>query len=290
MFLRPSHSAQELPAGFSRSSICLFQATPAIDKLSFRCHSSREFYRAAGWLIGGHPFTPEIKNRVRPAEFPRRPGRAGDACSVNVGPQGRQRGVFALRTGQDHPFPADGTRTLVGRTTSTAGAPKVSFHSRGRMLSKVIRLSSSDPDLRDRRRLRDGARECGARIPRARAHLDTTAQPRYPRLLPPIDFIPNVQPDSVAGHPGTVSADGGRLRRSATIARTDGRQPGGYHFLLSATRAGSPAPERASRQRAAKRRSPPASAHPSCRASRSMRSLRGSASAAQDRLLLVNTG
>ena len=207
MFLRPSPAdIRAFMPDFTIIHAPLFEATPAIDKLNSEVFILVNFTERLV-LIGGTHYAGEIKKSVFGLLNFLLPPR--DVLpmhgSVNVGPKGDSAVFFGLSGTGKTTLSADGSRTLIG-DDEHGWSPKGLFNFEGGCYAKVIKLSAeAEPEIYATVRRFGTVLENVVLDPVTREpDLDNQSLTENTRACYPIDFIPNVSPTGVTGHPANV--------------------------------------------------------------------------------------
>jgi len=158
-------------------------------------------------LIGGTSYAGEIKksiftlmNYLMPLK-----GIMSMHCSANVGEKGDVAIMFGLSGTGKTTLSADPKRKLIG-DDEHGWSSKGIFNYEGGCYAKVIRLSKeSEPFIYETTRkfgtiLENVAMDVTTRI----LDLDDDSLTENTRAAYPIDFIPNIEPSGMAGHPNNI--------------------------------------------------------------------------------------
>jgi phosphoenolpyruvate carboxykinase (ATP) len=232
---------QELPADFepefSIVSATEFSADPARDGTRSGTFVLLDFARKAV-LIGGTRFAGEIKKSVFTIMNHLMPlrGVLPMHCSANVGPAGDTAVFFGLSGTGKTTLSADAARPLIGDDEHGWSADGV-FNFEGGCYAKVIRLSqTAEPEIWNASHRFGCVLENVAIDPKTHAlDLNSAAKTENTRSAYPLNFIPNIVPGSLGGHPKTIlmlTADAfGVLPPIAKLSSAQAM----YHFLSGYT-------------------------------------------------------
>jgi phosphoenolpyruvate carboxykinase (ATP) len=158
-------------------------------------------------LIGGTRYAGEIKKSVFTIMNYLMPLRSvlPMHCSANVGGDGASAIFFGLSGTGKTTLSADSNRPLVGDDEHGWSADGV-FNFEGGCYAKVIRLSQkAEPEIWSASHRFGAVIENVVLDPVTRAlDLDSEAKTENTRSAYPVDFIPNIVPGLMAGHPKTI--------------------------------------------------------------------------------------
>jgi phosphoenolpyruvate carboxykinase (ATP) len=184
----------------------LFQAEPARDKTRTEMFVFVNFARKIV-LIGGTRYAGEIKKSVFTLMNYLMPLRdvLPMHCSANVGADGDVAIFFGLSGTGKTTLSADIRRPLIGDDEHGWSADGV-FNFEGGCYAKTIKLSQkAEPEIWAASHRYGTVLENVVIDPETRAlDLDSQALTENTRAAYPIDFIPNIVPSSMAGHPNTI--------------------------------------------------------------------------------------
>ncbi len=268
MFIRPP--AREL-AGFQPDYVILhapdFQTDPAVDGVRSGTAIALSFAQRI-IVIAGTEYAGEIKKSIFTVMNWQLPGHAmlPMHCSANIGKDGDTALFFGLSGTGKTTLSSDPERKLIGDDEHGWGPDGV-FNFEGGCYAKVINLSrEAEPQIWNATHRFGTVLENVVADPNGRLDLNDAAYTENTRACYPIEFIPNAELSGRGTHPHNVimlTADAfGVLPPIARLTPAQAM----YHFL-SAIRRASPAPKKAWAA-SRKPRSPPASAHRSCRGGR----------------------
>src|SRR6267142_1486714 len=207
MFVRPPVTElEEFEPAFTILHAPKFLAVPELDRINSEVFIFVNFAEELV-LIGGTAYAGEIKksvfgylNFVLPAR-----GVLPMHASANVGPKGDSAVFFGLSGTGKTTLSADGSRTLIG-DDEHGWSPKGLFNFEGGCYAKVIKLSAeAEPEIYATVRRFGTVLENVVLDPVTREpDLDDQSLTENTRACYPIDFIPNVSPTGVTGHPANV--------------------------------------------------------------------------------------
>jgi phosphoenolpyruvate carboxykinase (ATP) len=237
LFIMPERPGSDFAPEFTVVDAALFQADPARDGTRSGTFILVNFARRV-ILIGGTRYAGEIKKSVFTVMNYLLPLR--DAlpmhCSANVGRNGDVAILFGLSGTGKTTLSSDSRRPLIGDDEHGWSADGV-FNFEGGCYAKVIRLSpTAEPEIwaathRFSAVLENVVYEDATR----QLDVDSEAKTENTRAAYPLRFIPNVVPESRAGHPKTIimlTADAfGVLPPIAKLSRDQAM----YHFLSGYT-------------------------------------------------------
>jgi len=190
---------------FTVINVCRFKADAERDGTSGEAFVLINFARRLV-LIGGTTYAGEIKKSIFTVLnylLPQR-GVASMHCSANIGQDGDVALFFGLSGTGKTTLSADPTRRLIGDDEhgwSDSGA----FNFEGGCYAKVIRLSErSEPEIYATTRRFGTILENVVVTANRRLDLDDATVTENTRAAYPLDYIPNVVPDGMGGHPKNV--------------------------------------------------------------------------------------
>ncbi len=191
---------------FTVIDACLFDAEPARDGTASSTFILVNFARKL-ILIGGTRYAGEIKKSVFTLMNYLMPLREvlPMHCSANVGADGDVAIFFGLSGTGKTTLSADPSRPLVGDDEHGWSADGV-FNFEGGCYAKTIKLSqTAEPEIWAASHRFGTVLENVVIDPLTRAlDLDSQALTENTRAAYPIDFIPNIVPSKMAGHPNTI--------------------------------------------------------------------------------------
>ena len=210
---------------FARNLFLLHDGTPeafepeftVVDAAEFVADPARDGTRSGTFilmnlarkivLIGGTRYAGEIKKSVFTLMnylMPLR-GVLPMHCSANVGPRGDTAIFFGLSGTGKTTLSADSARPLVGDDEHGWSADGV-FNFEGGCYAKVIRLSQkAEPEIWSASHRFGSLLENVVLDESTRAlDLESEAKTENTRSAYPVDFIPNIVPGLMAGHPKTI--------------------------------------------------------------------------------------
>jgi phosphoenolpyruvate carboxykinase (ATP) len=204
MFLRPTpEQLVDFKPDFTILQMPGFLATPKLDGTRTGVFILVNFARRLV-LIGGTWYAGEIKksvfsllNYLLPAK-----GVMPMHCSANIGPKGDTAIFFGLSGTGKTTLSADGSRTLIG-DDEHGWSDKGVFNFEGGCYAKVIRLSpEAEPEIYAASMRFGTLLENVVIDPVTRAlDLDSEELTENTRSSYPLDYIPNVSPTGMGGHP-----------------------------------------------------------------------------------------
>ena len=158
-------------------------------------------------LIGGTSYAGEIKKSIFTLMNYLMPlnGIMSMHCSANIGEKGDVAIMFGLSGTGKTTLSADPKRKLIG-DDEHGWSSKGIFNYEGGCYAKVIRLSKeSEPYIYETTRrfgtvLENVAMDVSTRV----LYLDDDSLTENTRAAYPIDFIPNIEPSGMAGHPHNI--------------------------------------------------------------------------------------
>jgi len=126
-------------------------------------------------------------------------------CSANVGPDGHTALFFGLSGTGKTTLSADASRQLIG-DDEHGWSPNGIFNIEGGCYAKVIHLSpEAEPEIYETtRRFATILENVGFDIDTRRVDLDDDSLTENTRAAYPLKHIPNIQPESMGGHPRNV--------------------------------------------------------------------------------------
>ncbi len=208
MFLRrsPALGAKDFIPEFTLISASGFRTDPKRDKTNSEAVIVIDYSRRVA-LIANTRYGGEIKKTmftVMNYLMPER-GVLGMHCSANVGPEGDTALFFGLSGTGKTTLSADPRRKLIG-DDEHGWSDRGIFNFEGGCYAKVIRLSATDePEIYDCTH-RFGTILENVTMDRTtrRIDLDDAAITENTRASYPLEFIPDCQPNSMAGHPKNI--------------------------------------------------------------------------------------
>jgi phosphoenolpyruvate carboxykinase (ATP) len=202
----PTVNADEFVPEFTVLDASLFQADPATDKTRSEMFVFVNFAKKIV-LIAGTRYAGEIKKSVFTLMNYLMPLRdvLPMHCSANVGADGDVAIFFGLSGTGKTTLSADITRPLIGDDEHGWSADGV-FNFEGGCYAKTIKLSQkAEPEIWAASHRFGTVLENVVIDPETRKlDLDSQALTENTRAAYPIDFIPNIVPSSMAGHPNTI--------------------------------------------------------------------------------------
>ena len=202
----PANAADDIRPEFTVLDASLFDAEPARDKTNSETFIFVNFARKIV-LIGGTRYAGEIKKSVFTLMNYLMPLREvlPMHCSANVGADGDVAIFFGLSGTGKTTLSADVRRPLVGDDEHGWSADGV-FNFEGGCYAKTIKLSqAAEPEIWAASHRFGTVLENVVIDTQTRAlDLDSQALTENTRAAYPIDFIPNIVPSAMAGHPNTI--------------------------------------------------------------------------------------
>ena len=238
MFLRPGpEELKEFEPAFTILQAPGLHAVPDQDRTKSEVFILVNFAKRLV-LIGGSRYAGEVKKSVFSILnylLPER-GVLPMHCSANIGPRGDTAIFFGLSGTGKTTLSADGNRTLIG-DDEHGWSDRGIFNFEGGCYAKVIRLSlDAEPEIYATTERFGTILENVVMDPvTRRLDLDDARLTENTRASYPIDFIPNVEPSGMGGHPENVimlTADAFGVL--PPIARLTPEQAM-YHFLSGYT-------------------------------------------------------
>ena len=207
MFLRPTDSELE---GFEPEWTVInapgFKADPELDATRQHNFAILNFTKKIA-LIGGTGYTGEIKKGIFSALnfiLPVFKNTLPMHCSANVGPEGDTAIFFGLSGTGKTTLSTDKTRQLIGDDEHGWTAENTIFNFEGGCYAKVINLSnSSEPEIFSA--IKKGAilENVIIDVHGEVDYSDTSITPNT-RVSYPLDFIENIQPNSIGENPKNI--------------------------------------------------------------------------------------
>ena len=206
LFIRRDDDAGEFHPQFTVLDVPLFEADPDRDGTRTETFVLVNFARKMV-LIGGTRYAGEIKKSVFTLMNYLMPLRdvLPMHCSANVGASGEVAIFFGLSGTGKTTLSSDPGRPLIGDDEHGWSADGV-FNFEGGCYAKTIRLSqSAEPEIWAAAHRFGTVLENVVVDPHTRElDLDSEALTENTRAAYPIEFIPSVVPDTMAGHPNTI--------------------------------------------------------------------------------------
>jgi phosphoenolpyruvate carboxykinase (ATP) len=206
LFIRRTSETDDFKPEFTVLDASLFEADPARDGTRTETFCLVNFSRKMV-LIGGTRYAGEIKKSVFTLMNYLMPLRdvMPMHCSANKGPQGDVAIFFGLSGTGKTTLSSDPNRPLIGDDEHGWSADGV-FNFEGGCYAKTIRLSqSAEPEIWDAVHRFGTVLENVAIDPVTRElDLDSDALTENTRAAYPVEFIPNIVPGAMAGHPNTI--------------------------------------------------------------------------------------
>jgi phosphoenolpyruvate carboxykinase (ATP) len=206
LFIRPASHSDDFKPEFTVLDASLFEADPVRDGLRTETFCLVNFARKMV-MIGGTRYAGEIKKSVFTLMNYLMPLRdvMPMHCSANLGPQGDVAIFFGLSGTGKTTLSSDPNRPLIGDDEHGWSADGV-FNFEGGCYAKTIKLSqSAEPEIWAAAHRYGTVLENVVIDPVTRAlDLDSDALTENTRAAYPIEFIPNVVPGAMAGHPNTI--------------------------------------------------------------------------------------
>jgi phosphoenolpyruvate carboxykinase (ATP) len=206
LFIRRTSETDDFKPEFTVLDAALFEGDAERDGLRTSTFCLVNFARKMV-LIGGTRYAGEIKKSVFTLMNYLMPLREVMPmhCSANVGPQGDVAIFFGLSGTGKTTLSSDPNRPLIGDDEHGWSADGV-FNFEGGCYAKTINLSqSAEPEIWSAAHRFGTVLENVAIDPSTRAlDLDSDALTENTRAAYPVDFIPNIVPELMAGHPNTV--------------------------------------------------------------------------------------
>jgi phosphoenolpyruvate carboxykinase (ATP) len=237
LFIRRSDETAEFRPEFTVLDVPLFEADPQRDGTRTETFVLVNFAKKMV-LIGGTRYAGEIKKSVFTLMNYLMPLRdvLPMHCSANVGAKGDVAIFFGLSGTGKTTLSSDPNRPLVGDDEHGWSADGV-FNFEGGCYAKTIRLSQkAEPEIWAAAHRFGTVLENVVVDPHTRAlDLDSEKLTENTRAAYPIDYIPNIVPGAMAGHPNTIvmlTADAfGVLPPIAKMTAAQAM----YHFLSGYT-------------------------------------------------------
>ncbi len=237
LFIRRTSESGEFHPEFTVLDVPLFEADPQRDGTRTETFVLVNFARKMV-LIGGTRYAGEIKKSVFTLMNYLMPLRdvLPMHCSANVGAGGDTAIFFGLSGTGKTTLSSDPNRPLIGDDEHGWSADGV-FNFEGGCYAKTIRLSQkAEPEIWAAVHRFGTVLENVVVDPRTRdLDLDSEALTENTRAAYPIDYIPNIVPGAMAGHPNTIvmlTADAfGVLPPIAKMSAAQAM----YHFLSGYT-------------------------------------------------------
>jgi phosphoenolpyruvate carboxykinase (ATP) len=206
LFIVPDDVPEDFEPEFTVVDAARFQAEPARDGTRSPTFILVHFGRRMV-LIGGTRYAGEIKKSVFTIMnylMPLR-GVLSMHCSANVGPEGDVAIFFGLSGTGKTTLSADTNRPLIGDDEHGWSGEGV-FNIEGGCYAKVIKLSQkAEPEIWAASHRFGTVLENVVFDPDTRRlDLESDAKTENTRSAYPLEFIPNMVPGSVAGHPTTI--------------------------------------------------------------------------------------
>jgi phosphoenolpyruvate carboxykinase (ATP) len=237
LFIRPAEADENFVPEFTVLDAPLFKADPARDGVASETFILVNFARKMV-LIGGTRYAGEIKKSVFTLMNYLMPLRQvlPMHCSANLGPKNDVAIFFGLSGTGKTTLSADEKRPLIGDDEHGWSADGV-FNFEGGCYAKTIKLSQkAEPEIWA------AAHRFGAVLENVvidpvtrKLDLDSQELTENTRAAYPINFIPNIVPGAMAGHPNTIvmlTADAfGVLPPIAKMTPAQAK----YHFLSGYT-------------------------------------------------------
>jgi phosphoenolpyruvate carboxykinase (ATP) len=206
LFIRRADTSDDFKPEFTVLDAALFEGDPERDGLRTSTFCLVNFARKMV-LIGGTRYAGEIKKSVFTLMNYLMPLREVMPmhCSANVGPEGDVAIFFGLSGTGKTTLSSDPNRPLIGDDEHGWSADGV-FNFEGGCYAKTIRLSqSAEPEIWAAAHRFGTVLENVVIDPVTGAlDLDSEALTENTRAAYPIEFIPNVVPGTMAGHPNTI--------------------------------------------------------------------------------------
>jgi phosphoenolpyruvate carboxykinase (ATP) len=206
LFIVPDELPADFAPEFTVVDAARFEAEPSRDGTRSPTFILVHFGRRMV-LIGGTRYAGEIKKSIFTVMNYLMPLRdvLSMHCSANVGADGDVAIFFGLSGTGKTTLSADRHRKLVGDDEHGWSADGV-FNIEGGCYAKVIRLSkTAEPEIWAASHRFGTVLENVVFDPVSRAlDLDSEARTENTRSAYPLEFIPNIVPGSVAGHPKTI--------------------------------------------------------------------------------------
>jgi phosphoenolpyruvate carboxykinase (ATP) len=237
LFITPERPDSDFSPEFTVVDAANFQADPARDGTRSSTFVLVNFERRI-ILIGGTKYAGEIKKSVFTVMnylLPLR-GTLPMHCSANVGREGDVAIFFGLSGTGKTTLSSDSHRPLIGDDEHGWSSEGV-FNFEGGCYAKVIRLSpKAEPEIWAATHRFSTVLENVDYDPHTRQlDVDSDSKTENTRAAYPLDFIPNVVPGSMGGHPKTIvmlTADAfGVLPPISKLSREQAM----YHFLSGYT-------------------------------------------------------
>jgi len=206
LFITPKTSAATFSPEFTVIDAALFEADPKRDGVPSSTFILVNFARRM-ILIGGTKYAGEIKKSIFTVMNYLLPLR--DAlpmhCSANVGAKGDTAIFFGLSGTGKTTLSSDPGRPLIGDDEHGWSNDGV-FNFEGGCYAKVIRLSpTAEPEIWAATNRFSTVLENVVYDPHTRVlDVDSEAKTENTRSAYPVEFIPNIVPESKGGHPRTV--------------------------------------------------------------------------------------
>ncbi len=206
LFIRRTSETDDFKPEFTVLDASLFEGDAERDGLRTSTFCLVNFARKMV-LIGGTRYAGEIKKSVFTLMNYLMPLRdvMPMHCSANVGPQGDVAIFFGLSGTGKTTLSSDPNRPLIGDDEHGWSADGV-FNFEGGCYAKTIRLSQkAEPEIWSAAHRFGTVLENVVMNPATHAlDLDSEALTENTRAAYPVEFIPNIVPELMAGHPNTI--------------------------------------------------------------------------------------